>query len=258
MKTLSMMVCFIAACSAVQAATVAVRTTVLDNPYLAQGLRYDIQESIYTDNYGSMNFDVDGDGNDDIGFSHGPPQGVEVLVAPDVQLLNFRVGGANDLGGIAGRFNEGFSFGAGSESSRYVWAAVNLFLPYNLPLEEWYLGWGGHAPLFDDPLPFTVNLFGSHFPSSAVYELWKGRSGYLGFRKQEDDGWHYGWFYIEKDPLTVSNGGYVTAFAWETEAGVPILANFVPEPSSMMMLLGGLVLTLRRRRRPRPRQCSTA
>ncbi len=76
---------------------------------------------------------------------------------------------------------------------------------------------------------------------------WRGRSGFVGLRILKEDGWHYGWVYVEKDAELAFLGGTITSYAYETEANTPIL-TVVPEPSAASIALMILLPALRRRR----------
>ena len=233
-----------------QAVTITLDVTVLDEPYLAQGL-VKIGDSTFQENPGSMNFDVNGDGSDDLGFIHGIGSfAVDVFVNDNTQLLNLRVGGPSDQGGTAFRLDEGSLFGPNSESTTLVYAAVNPFLPFFDRENAWNEGvFGDIWPLLDEPLPRTVSMLGSLDPNSLIYDQWRDRSGFLGFRTLEEDGWHYGWVYIEDDPSTQITGGYVTAYAWETEPNKSVTTFVIPEPNTYLMLTLSFLVGIGRRKR---------
>lgn len=119
-----------------------------------------------------------------------------------------------------------------------------------------------------------AHSFNLHFPEQ-VDEYWRpdnfdeNDEAIFGFRLLEDDGWHYGWLKIgfgpaenyigdldgfptEGTPVSLfRNKPVVLEYAYETEAGVPVVAGVVPEPS-VLVLVGagalGLLLIQRRRR----------
>lgn len=66
----------------------------------------------------------------------------------------------------------------------------------------------------------------------------------LGVEFEAEDGIHFGYFDIE---TSVFRDSVILGFAYETEPNTPILATFVPEPSSAMLVLGSLILGLRRK-----------
>jgi hypothetical protein len=223
-----------------------------EEPYLWRGyehIRDNTGELIISDRVGSKNFDVDDDGVDDIGFLaiFGPD--LLVLAAPGVDVLALRVGGPNDLGGIASRWEAGSLIGPESQTNEFLFATIDPFSGYHYP-ESWSQeAWGEYWPNLDEALPSSIIVTGCRGSneSERCQQLWAGRSGYLAFRKQEEDGYHYGWFKIENDlsaPRGV--GGYITEFAYETEANRAII--IIPEPASGILTALCSFLFLRRRR----------
>lgn len=104
------------------------------------------------------------------------------------------------------------------------------------------------APLVFDNTEFILA------ESMGILGNWNDlRTDYFGFRFQDVDGVHYGWANITVLPdFNVT----LNSFAYETEAGVGIIAGAaaVPEPSSIAMVLialSGLFFAIRRRRAPR-------
>jgi hypothetical protein len=73
-----------------------------------------------------------------------------------------------------------------------------------------------------------------------------GRTGYLGFRFQGEEGEHYGYALVQDNEVIF---GRILAIAWESEPNTPILAGAVPEPSTSTTLLTALAIILFRRRR---------
>ena len=70
-----------------------------------------------------------------------------------------------------------------------------------------------------------------------------GGTAFLGFRLQMSDGAHYGWA-----RLAVEQSAYPSAllldWAYETSPEVSIAAGVVPEPSTLVLLIGGSILTV--------------
>lgn len=215
------------------AASVVVRESTLETPYLWQYLQIGA-DGIPEDRVGSKNIDVDGDGIDDLGFVHGGGQEIVVLTSFETQILVRRIAGPNSISGVAARFDEGSILGPSSISSRYNYFSQSPYPAYYDPelLSEEVLG--EYFGNFDAPLPRDVLVTGSLAPGAE--DLWKGRSGYLGFRTKRDDGWHYGWVYVEKDPLLTVIGGYVTRYAYETTPNTAIIAQ-IPEPSVHLLMM---------------------
>lgn len=228
------------------AASVVVIQSTLETPYLWQYLQID-SNGYPEDRAGSKNIDVDGDGIDDLGFVHGGTQENVVLTSFETEILVRRVGGPTSVSGVAARFNEGFILGSNSVSSNYNYFSLSPYAPYYYPelLSEEVLG--EDFGKYDEPLPRDVIVRGSLNPG--FEDLWKGSSGFLGFRTMREDGWHYGWVYVEKDPLLTVVGGYVTAYGYETTPDKSIVAFFVPEPSSSLLTILGFCGVIWRRRR---------
>jgi hypothetical protein len=84
---------------------------------------------------------------------------------------------------------------------------------------------------------------------TVVLGLWGGIEAYLGVQFEIEGETHYGWILVDT-PFLVG-GGVIKAFAYESEAGVPIIAGVVPEPSAAALAaLGILAGAVSRRRRP--------
>ena len=81
----------------------------------------------------------------------------------------------------------------------------------------------------------TYPAIGSHFPEDTPL--------YIGARFDPGDGMHYGWIGVTRSGLDLD----VSGWAYETEAGVPIIAG-VPEPTALALLGVGVLGLLRRRR----------
>jgi len=74
-----------------------------------------------------------------------------------------------------------------------------------------------------------------------------GLRGYIGLEFFIGGETHYGWAEVEANGF--GSGGTIFGWAYESEAGVPIEAGAVPEPSTVLFLyLGGLTFWWRRRR----------
>jgi len=242
----------LALCATGKAANVLVRITVLDEPYLLQGIDADpLIPGEYTDRWGSRNFDVNGDGRDDIGFGHSPQDAVDVMMNTRTELFQAKPGGPGSLGGVAARLDEGTIIGSSLEAPLFSFLARSPNNGYDPATGDWYEGFPGPdlEPFFDPPLPFDAHLYGT---GPRGHQLWGlGAEGYLGFRTEEKDGWHYGWMKIERRDLDFGGGGYLVAYAWETDPDTPILARLaIPEPSSSLLIMVAVVATsLSRRRR---------
>ena len=92
----------------------------------------------------------------------------------------------------------------------------------------------------------------------------QSEDAYIGVEFDIDGNTHYGWiqytgFYVAEftffspdGPVTVIGanelGGFINSWGYETEPGVPIAAG-IPEPSTTILLTGGLIALVGRRRR---------
>lgn len=122
-------------------------------------------------------------------------------------------------------------------------------------------------------IPFeSGSLIGTSFSSSSLYTwnegysglisvrlvgfdtvvlgFWGGIEAYLGVQFEIDGNTHYGWVLVE-NLFDDVGGGIIKAFAYESEAGVPIVAGEIPEPSAALMASAGLAGGCLRRRRQR-------
>ena len=228
-----------------------IRITTLDEPYLLQGLEQD--RSIpgeFVSRWGSRNFDVNGDGRDDIGFAHSPQDAVDVMMNSGTELLQAKPGGPGALGGVAARLDEGTLVSSLLEAPLFEFFARSPTGGYDPLTGNWAEGFPGPElePYFNIPLPFDSNLYGTGLRGEQLWGF--GAEGYLGFRTLEDDGWHYGWLKIERRDLEYGGGGYLVAYAWETEPDKPIRANLpVPEPTTPVLVLLSIATALQVRHR---------
>ncbi len=87
---------------------------------------------------------------------------------------------------------------------------------------------GSPAPLAEGA------LIGAALPSGSAWLGMHPLRAMLGFEFQAQDGVHYGYFDLSFPAF--SYGGYVNGWAYETEPNKTIRAQFVPEPSSALLL----------------------
>lgn len=71
-----------------------------------------------------------------------------------------------------------------------------------------------------------------------------GEDAYLGFEFQAEDGKHYGWIRIHE---FAGVGGFFREYAYNDTPGESILAGQIPEPSTSILMMGGLVFAVGRR-----------
>ena len=71
-----------------------------------------------------------------------------------------------------------------------------------------------------------------------------GTTAFAGIQFQIGSDWHNGWMRIRGGTYedALAPPGWILDWAYETRAGVPILAGAVPEPSTWALLVGGGVL----------------
>jgi len=88
---------------------------------------------------------------------------------------------------------------------------------------------------------------------------------FIGVEFTAADGIHYGWIqytgYSHPEnglPALPVPGGLINSWGWETQAGVPIIAGAVPEPSTAALLGGGTALILKRNANARKQNKSAA
>jgi hypothetical protein len=72
-------------------------------------------------------------------------------------------------------------------------------------------------------------------------------TGFLAFRIQKEDGWHYGWLEAAGGPL----GLEIFGIAWETDPNKAIVAGLIPEPSISLLAACTIAFTTFRRSRTR-------
>jgi hypothetical protein len=116
----------------------------------------------------------------------------------------------------------------------------------------WYEGFPSDAFTANWPEIPTLGVvdFGTCRTDGCV-SLFIQRSGYIGIEMVLNGSTHYGWVHVNNqapngDALGI--GGYLDAWAYETEAGKAIAVGAVPEPQTATLCAAGLMLALRRRR----------
>jgi len=173
-----------------------------------------------------VDFDLNSDGEPDIvigtfrfpNFGH---LGVSVLgSSPEVEFLSEIV-----------RFNTGATRRELSALSSHELISDSSSLPID---SLWTSGGGIISEFYSDSFPEVVQ---GPFADGAAY---------LGIRFQEDDEFHYGYVHLRGEGAT---GATVFGYAWETEPGKAIAAGAVPEPSSVLCTVIGLLAWSTKRRR---------
>lgn len=166
-------------------------------------------------------FDMNGDGNPELTFAYNF-QSVAVRYEQGTRSLS-AMASWPDIRGLPQPLDVGFSIGPESASGQW----------------QWFGGIPGEPFGFYSLVYITSGGTGGEFA---------GRRGYMGVEFQHAGGTHYGWISLYVDafaPVAV-----IDSWAWETRAGVPILAGAVPEPSALALLVGGgvLMVCIRHRR----------
>lgn len=80
-----------------------------------------------------------------------------------------------------------------------------------------------------------------------VLGLWGSLEAYLGVEFRIGNETHYGW--VQVDTPFLAGGGIIKSFAYESEAGKPIVAGVIPEPSVIFLAGFGMVSAVSIRRR---------
>jgi hypothetical protein len=84
---------------------------------------------------------------------------------------------------------------------------------------------------------------------SVILGLWGSVEAYLGVQFKIGEETHYGWILV--DTPFDSGGGIIKALAYESEAGMPIFAGAVPEPSAACLVVASALPWFFSRRRKR-------
>ena len=104
---------------------------------------------------------------------------------------------------------------------------------------------GGASWVTGDSFFYGCALFGE---SLVCLGLWGNGVNHLGFRIEEDDGFHYGYITVDT-PFLGIHGGFIQGFGYESTPNTSIRAGAIPEPSTVSLLIGGLIAVFGRRRR---------
>ncbi len=126
-----------------------------------------------------------------------------------------------NLGGYLAPLDIGFYIGADSPIDGFVW-------------------FSGSAAFY------SCALLGN---SVVCLGLWGNGVDYLGFRIEEDDGFHYGYITVDT-PFLGIHGGFIQGFGYMSSPDTGILAGAIPEPSTFLLALVGISIGVFKRRRP--------
>ena len=177
-----------------------------------------------------LTIDLNGDGTGDVFFKGGGPM-IDFFVTDGNRALVVAPPPPN-LGGLAANLPAGSIIGAGSmDSGVFRWyggfPAPGIAESYGLPLDI-------HAMAFSD-----LNTHGNN-------GYFFNASGYIGIEIQIEGQPHFGWIHITNE-TGMGHGGYVDAWAYESEPSQPIRAGQVPEPEVFLLLVCCAVMVFRRR-----------
>lgn len=127
-----------------------------------------------------------------------------------------------NLGGYLAPLESGAIIGGTSPSEGFVWFA-------------------------DSAAFYSCALLGN---SVVCLGLWGNGVDNLGFRIEEDDGFHYGYISVDT-PFLGIHGGFIRGFGYESSPDTGILAGAIPEPSAsaLLLALAGLSIGVFKRRR---------
>ena len=97
------------------------------------------------------------------------------------------------------------------------------------------------TPMFSSCM--DVGCIGLWLPQHGTHE------GYFGVQFEIEDAMHYGWVYLD-NTFAGLGGGDIIEWAYQSEAGVPIFAGAIPEPTTLTLFGAGVIaLTLTRRKK---------
>lgn len=171
-------------------------------------------------------------------------------------VLDFNGDGQPDVGFYA----DGGSFNIGGFGSTRVLTYPSAGLDINsfLPVLAAGTEIGATPPSGSLIWRATVSAGPSGQPYSATYNgannvgyagYWQGVEGYTGVEFYIGDAPHYAWIRVGA-PFVGLYGGYIYDYAYETRAGVSIMAGAVPEPSTWALFaVGVLIIAAVRKRR---------
>ena len=162
--------------------------------------------------------DLNSDGEWDIEF-YAHDDTFRVFTNTSVEVIAVPATPPN-LGGYIDPLGDGSVIGAGSPSDGFTW-------------------FSGSAAFYSCAL---LNN------SVVCLGLWGNGVDHLGFRIEEDDGFHYGYVTVDT-PFLGIHGGFIQGFGYESSPDTSIRAGAIPEPSTAILLMSGLIAVVGRRRR---------
>lgn len=180
--------------------------------------------------------DFFGDGTPDLWFV-GTDTGMAVVLAGGHRAILRGVQPINTLGPI-GNLDSSFSLSAAPITLGYIWNRGRVG-------ED-------DAFLREHGLPFNTSVAQLDFEGDIGNAPgWFQNSGYIGMEFVFADHTHYGWVHVDNAPVVTDWGGYIDAWAYESEPGIRIFTGAVPEPSAAMLLSGAMAAFILQRNRRR-------
>lgn len=181
--------------------------------------------------------DFDHNGSGDV-FMVGYGSVIEFTVAAGNRAFIFsspppNLGGRLEILGTGFRIGEDSGQGTGSrwfEGFSYAFTAEVI----GVPLDSHFIGFGSGS-VSDGSSNLIITSF------------FYNTSGYFGIEFAIGDETHYGWVHVSNEE-DLGVGGYIDAWAYETEPGASIRAGAAPEPGVTLLVMLGAACFLRRRR----------
>jgi len=165
--------------------------------------------------------DLDGDGQTDFTFAY-DSSACGLITERENRVIYF-IDPLPNVGGPVQRLPEGFQI--------------------DLDLRDPDIGWLSLDPA-TIAMCFDTGCSSTWPPGSA-------QRGYIGLEFELADGVHYGYFDVNVSGSSPGIGIY--GWGYETQAGAPIIAGAVPEPSSFMLVAAGATAIFLSRRKKRIR-----
>lgn len=205
----------------------AIVATILDPPPLAG------YTSFEPEGYRITPVDFNGDTLPECWF-YGDSTGLALILAVSHRVF-IKLSPPPNIGGLVGNLDGGISLSLGSTvPAGHGWSIGETTRQSELEA----LGL---------PLDSTIATMGGGIQA----QPWLRASGYVGLELHFADGVHYAWIHIDNDPVVVGYGGFLDAWAYESEQMQPIATGNVPEPSAgILIAIASALMTARAGRKP--------
>ncbi len=179
--------------------------------------------------------DLSQDGAPDVWFV-GTGDGMALVLASGHRVLVRTIQPVTALG-PAGRLESGFALSAGPIGQGYRWSRGQVG--------------GDDAFLREHGLPFNSSVARLDFDGdTGSVQGWRRSSGYIGLELIFEESIHYGWIHVDNSPVVTEWGGYIDAWAYESEPRRQILSGTVPEPSTGLLMAVAIGMAAACRLRP--------